>query len=164
MEGAALLRDRAGVDPRALVESACLDWEELRALARHPLATMGAHTLTHPAPGLLAGSGRAAEMAESRDRLELEFRPECRHFAYPYGDMGSAGPREFALSAELGFETAVTTRPGMIFPEHAGHLLALPRMSVNGLWQDESYFETLLSGAPFALWNRGRRVNVAKLS
>jgi hypothetical protein len=60
----------------------------------------------------------------------------------------------------LGFASAVTTRPGMIFPAHRDHLTALPRVSVNGNWQDGGYFEVLLSGAPFALWNRGRRLNV----
>ncbi len=55
----------------------------------------------------------------------------------------------------------MTTRPGMLFPEHAAHPTALPRVSLNGLWQDEAYLEVLLSGAPFALWNRGRRLNVA---
>jgi hypothetical protein len=55
----------------------------------------------------------------------------------------------------------VTTRPGMIFSGHRDHLTALPRVSVNGNWQDIGYFEVLLSGAPFALWNRGRRVNAA---
>jgi hypothetical protein len=48
----------------------------------------------------------------------------------------------------------------MIFPEHAAHPCALPRLSVNGLWQDAKNFDALLSGAPFALWNRGRRLNV----
>ena len=161
MDGVARLRDRAGVESRALVEADCLGWDELRALAKNPLATIGAHTLTHPRLARLSEAAALAEMAGSQDRLEREFSMKCRHFAYPYGDAGSAGPREFALAGKLGFETAVTTRPGMIFPEHAGHLMALPRLSVNGLWQEEGYFETLLSGAPFALWNRGRRVNVA---
>jgi peptidoglycan/xylan/chitin deacetylase (PgdA/CDA1 family) len=154
------LRDKAGVDPRALVESLCLGWPELRALAAHRLATLAAHSLTHPRLAGLSDAAAMAEMAGSRDRLEQETGRKCRHFAYPYGDAASAGPREFALARRLGFETAVTTRPGMIFPEHAGHLLALPRLSVNGLWQDEAAFETLLTGAPFALWNRGRRLNV----
>ena len=48
----------------------------------------------------------------------------------------------------------------MIFPGHKDHPTALPRVSVNGNWQDIGYFEVLMSGAPFALWNRGRRVNV----
>ena len=64
------------------------------------------------------------------------------------------------MAAQAGYETAVTTRPGLLFPEHADHLLALPRVSLNGLWQDLRYLDVLLSGAPFRLWNRGRRVNV----
>ena len=48
----------------------------------------------------------------------------------------------------------------MIFPQHADHLFALPRLSANGLWQDLGAFDVLLSGAPFFLWNGGRRVNV----
>ena len=55
----------------------------------------------------------------------------------------------------------MTTRPGLLFPEHAGARLALPRVSLNGLWQDLRYLDVLLSGAPFRLWNRGRRLNVA---
>ena len=82
-------------------------------------------------------------------------------FAYPVGDPTSAGPREFALARECGFACAVTTRPGMLYAEHAAHLWALPRVSVNGLWQNTRDLETLLSGAPLLLWNRGRRVNVA---
>jgi hypothetical protein len=49
----------------------------------------------------------------------------------------------------------------MIFPEHAAHVHALPRVSVNGAWQNRSALETLLSGLPFAAWNRGRRVSTA---
>jgi hypothetical protein len=46
----------------------------------------------------------------------------------------------------------------MIFPEHGRHLTALPRLSVNGEWQSPAALEILLSGAPFMVWNRGRRV------
>ena len=55
----------------------------------------------------------------------------------------------------------MTTRPGLIHAGHAAHLHALPRVSVNGLWQDLRHLEVLLSGAAFALWNRGRTLNVA---
>jgi len=64
------------------------------------------------------------------------------------------------MAVRAGYEIAVTTRPGLLFPEHADHLLALPRVSLNGLWQDLRSLDVLLSGAPFRLWNRGRRVNV----
>jgi len=63
------------------------------------------------------------------------------------------------LARALGFATAVTTRPGMLFPEHADRLAALPRASVNGRWQSPEALEVLLSGAPFWLWNCGRRIS-----
>jgi peptidoglycan/xylan/chitin deacetylase (PgdA/CDA1 family) len=160
LRNVARLGDLALVDSRALVDRLCLDWNELRALASHPLATIGAHTLTHPRLGLLPEDTALAEMAGSRKRLERGLSRPCRHFAFPYGDAQSAGPREFALAEKLDFVTAVTTRPGMIFPEHVAHKCALPRLSVNGLWQDAGCFDALLSGAPFALWNRGGRLNV----
>jgi peptidoglycan/xylan/chitin deacetylase (PgdA/CDA1 family) len=62
------------------------------------------------------------------------------------------------MAGELGFASAVTTRPGMIFAEHAEHKTALPRLSINGNWQSLDFAEVLLSGAPFALWNKGRRL------
>jgi len=49
----------------------------------------------------------------------------------------------------------------MIFAEHAHHLHALPRLSVNGRHQSLEEFDILLSGAPFALMNRGRKVLAA---
>jgi peptidoglycan/xylan/chitin deacetylase (PgdA/CDA1 family) len=101
------------------------------------------------------------ELAESRAHIERAIGKPARHLAYPVGDPTSAGPREFAMARELGFVSAVTTRPGMIFPEHAAHLTALPRLSVNGRYQSLDMLDILLSGAPFALWNRGRRVNAA---
>jgi peptidoglycan/xylan/chitin deacetylase (PgdA/CDA1 family) len=65
------------------------------------------------------------------------------------------------MAGELGFATAVTTRPGVLFAEHRDHLQALPRISVNGEFQRLRYLEVLLSGAPTALMNRFRRVSAA---
>ena len=72
----------------------------------------------------------------------------------------SAGPREFRIAAELGFKTAVTTRPGVVFRQHAEHLTALPRISLNGEFQRPRYAKVLISGAATALWNGFRPVNV----
>jgi peptidoglycan/xylan/chitin deacetylase (PgdA/CDA1 family) len=83
------------------------------------------------------------------------------HLSYPVGDPTSAGPREFRIAAELGFKTAVTTRPGVLFPEHRQHLMALPRISLNGEHQQMRYVRVLLSGAATAVWNGFRRVNAA---
>jgi len=89
----------------------------------------------------------------------LGVRPQ--HLAYPVGDPGSAGAREFRIAAELGFKTAVTTRPGVLFPLHRNHLMALPRISLNGEHQALRYVRVLLSGAATAMWNGFRRVNAA---
>ena len=61
----------------------------------------------------------------------------------------SAGPREFALAGALGFDAAVTTTPGVLRAEHAGAMTALPRISVNGLFQRPEYLRGLISGVPF---------------
>jgi peptidoglycan/xylan/chitin deacetylase (PgdA/CDA1 family) len=155
------LAARNGVDGAAIVAALCLDWAEIAALARRPLATIGAHSVSHRMLAKWPGQVARAEMQGSKERIEQKLGQAVRHFAYPVGDSTSAGPREFALARELGFASAVTTRPGMIFPGHREHPTALPRVSVNGNWQDIGHFEVLLSGAPFALWNRGRRVNAA---
>jgi peptidoglycan/xylan/chitin deacetylase (PgdA/CDA1 family) len=155
------LGEMAGLDFSALARGLCLGWEELRALADDPKVTFGAHTLTHP---MLAKHDEVAarrEIAMSRSLIEERLGRPVRHFAYPVGDPTSAGAREFRLAREAGFATAVTTRPGHVFAGHAAHLHALPRVSVNGLFQSEAALTSLLSGVPFLMFNRGRRINVA---
>ena len=150
-----------GVDARGLVENLCMDWREIEALARHPLATVGAHTLSHPRLARLDAAEMRTELGAARTILEGRLGRPVPHLAYPVGDPGSAGRREFEAAAAFGYASAVTTRPGLVHAEHAAHPTALPRVSVNGLWQDLRHLEVLLSGAAFALWNRGRRLNVA---
>ncbi|PZO02001.1 MAG: polysaccharide deacetylase [Hyphomicrobiales bacterium] len=154
------LAKQAGIDPAALVERECLPWETLRALAGAPGVTIGAHTLTHPMLAKHDTAFAQAEIAEGKARLETELGVAIRHFAYPVGDPTSAGPRDFALAKAAGYDSAVTTRPGHLFAEHADHLHALPRVSLNGLHQSEAAVRALLSGLPFWLWNRARRINV----
>ncbi|MDB5572722.1 MAG: Peptidoglycan/xylan/chitin deacetylase, PgdA/CDA1 family [Hyphomicrobiales bacterium] len=139
----------------------CMDWTELAELARDPLCAIGVHTITHPMLAKHDAATMRRELAESRAVIESRLGRPATHLAYPVGDPTSAGAREFAAARELGFASAVTTRPGVLFRGHAAHMTALPRLSINGLWQTPGAFEALLSGAPFALWNRGRRLNVS---
>lgn len=151
----------AGVEPRRLTTNLCLDWGGLEALARHELATIGAHTLTHPRLAKLDVGAAMREMRDGRQAIEQALGVDVRHFCYPVGDPSSAGRREFELAKELKFDSAVTTRPGMIFSAHRDHMHALPRLSVNGRYQSLDAIDVLLSGAPFALMNRGRKVLAA---
>jgi peptidoglycan/xylan/chitin deacetylase (PgdA/CDA1 family) len=149
------------VDTAAICSELCMTWAELSQLAADPLVTIGAHTVNHPMLAKLTKDAVRSEMDLSRAVIEaaLSVRPE--HLSYPYGDRGSAGLREFEVAAELGFKTAVTTRPGVLFPEHSRRLLALPRISLNGDYQRMRYVRVLLSGSATAMWNGFRRVEAA---
>lgn len=151
-----------GVDMPALCRDLCMDWQDIVDLAADPLVTIGAHTVNHKMLKKMTDEAAVrAEMEMSRAVLEAALGKRPEHLAYPVGDPSSAGPREFRIAAELGFKTAVTTRPGVLFKAHRDHLTALPRISVNGDFQRQRYVKVLISGAATAMWNKFRRVNAA---
>ena len=152
---------RYGVDSAAICNELCMTWEEIVEVARDRLATIGAHTVNHVMLRKATDDAVRSEMQLSATTIEAALGKRPRHFSYPVGDRTSAGPREFRIAAEVGFATAVTTRPGVLFPEHAAHLTALPRISLNGEYQQRRYAKVLLSGAATALWNGFRRVDAA---
>ncbi len=137
-----------------------MNWQEIRALAKDPLCTIGAHTIHHYALARLSENDARIEIDEGARIIETELGSLPRHFAYPYGYSAAAGPREFEIARKLSFASAVTTRPGVLYPAHANHLTALPRISLNGNFQANHYTRTLLSGIPTLLANRMRRINV----
>jgi peptidoglycan/xylan/chitin deacetylase (PgdA/CDA1 family) len=155
------LGTRYGVDSAAFCNDLCMTWAEIGEIAADPLATIGAHTVNHVMLRKASDADVRSEMQQSVAVIEAALGKKPAHFSYPVGDRTSAGPREFRIAAELGFKTAVTTRPGVLFPEHAAHLTALPRISLNGEYQQRRYAKVLLSGAATALWNRFRRVDAA---
>ena len=152
---------RHGVDETEICRELCMSWDELKPFADDPLLTIGAHTITHCNLARQTEAIASHEMAISRARIESALQRPVVHLAYPYGDRVAAGAREFALAHAAGFKTAVTTRPGMIFPESAEHLTALPRVSLNGNYQDTRILPVLTSGAATAMWNGFRRIEAA---
>jgi peptidoglycan/xylan/chitin deacetylase (PgdA/CDA1 family) len=155
------LASRHEVDIKSFCEKLCMNWSELAELTRDPLMTAGAHTINHFMLAKIDTDTAKREMEQGRARIEQHLGVRPVHFSYPFGDPTSAGPREFAATRELGFRTAVTTRPGVLFPEHSDHLMALPRISINGDYQRLRYVDVLMSGAATAMWNGFRRVNAA---
>ena len=149
------------VDEAPIARELCMSWEELKAFADDPLVTIGAHSVTHCNVGRQSEGTALFELATSRARIEAALQRPVRHLAYPYGDRVAAGPREFRLAQTVGYKTAVTTRPGMIFPESAGHMTALQRVSLNGNYQDARILPVLTSGAATAMWNGFRRIDAA---
>ena len=151
------LAQSIGYDASQLCASLIMNWDEIRELAADPLVTIGAHTCRHLALAKLDAGTALAEMTRSAARIEAELGRPCRHFSYPYGGSDTASSREFELAARAGFKTAVTTRKGLILNRHARQLTALPRVSLNGDYQNARYVKVMLSGAPFAVWNAMQR-------
>jgi peptidoglycan/xylan/chitin deacetylase (PgdA/CDA1 family) len=142
-----------GIDTGKLCRELCMGWDELAGLAADPLVTIGSHTISHPFLAKLPAEAVREEMAGANRRIAAMLGKQPQHFAYPVGDPGAAGARDYAIAAELGFRTAVTTRPGVLLARHGSQLNALPRISVNGDFQRLRYLDVLMSGAPTALMN-----------
>jgi peptidoglycan/xylan/chitin deacetylase (PgdA/CDA1 family) len=141
----------AGYDPSSLCRDLIMDWNELRDLAADPLVTIGAHTCRHFAIAKLPEDEARAEISGSVARIERELSRPCRHFSFPYGDAGSAGPRDFAIARSLGLATAVTTHKNVVRNGSDRH--GLPRVSLNGDYQEPRYVEVMMTGVPFALFD-----------
>jgi len=155
------LCQRYSIDMAPVGERLCMRWDEIKELAADPLATIGAHTVNHVMLAKAPDDVVRSELTQGRAILEAALGRPVVHFAYPYGGRDLAGPREFAIAREVGYRTAVTTRPGVLFPEHADHLTALPRLSLNGEYQKARFVEVLMSGAATGLFNGFRRVDAA---
>jgi len=152
---------QAGLDPKINLAESVMNWREIAGLAADPLCTIGAHTVHHYAVARLELNEARSELVESARIIEMETGKRPRHFAYPYGYAAAAGPRDFELARECGFASAVTTRHGVLHAVHKDHLHALPRISVNGNFQRVRHVQTLLSGVPALMANRGRVLDVA---
>jgi peptidoglycan/xylan/chitin deacetylase (PgdA/CDA1 family) len=130
-----------GISLAALNDEYFLDERELRSLARHPLASIGGHTTSHPALSTLDSSSARAELADNRSYLENLLQLPVRHLAYPYGTLRACGSREEQLAKEVGFQTAVTTGQKQLHNPMVNRF-ALPRIGVSS----PSAFRARMSG------------------
>lgn len=141
-----------GISAGAVTDREVMSVDELRRLARSPMATIGAHTWSHVNLRRVAEDRLHAEIERGTAEIAAILGERPTVFAYPYGSRASAGTREFA--AARGFALAVTTEPGTLGPDDGARLAALPRISVNGHYQKTAWIEVLMSGLPFELLPR----------
>lgn len=121
--------EAAGLPPPYFDPEAMLTWDEVIALDREPLITIGAHTVDHFVMRQLRDDELERQVRESRDELERRLGHPVRHFAYPFGREEHADAREFAAVERAGFVSAVTTRPAHWRGNVSLH--ALPRLAVD---------------------------------
>jgi len=150
------LFERYGVDTTQYVRRYMLRWEQVRQLSEDRLVTIAAHTVTHPCLSRLSDEEVVRELQGSKQALESCTGKPVLHLAYPYGDHGTVGPREYSLAAQCGFRTATTTEPGTIHDYHGARLTALPRVAVTGREEKLAYFKLAVSGVERALFGRLR--------
>jgi len=150
------LAGRYGVDLNALSDREMMTWDEVRQLAADPLVTIGAHTHDHFALARLDPEAARADIDRGLQRLEDELGQRPKHFAYPYGKQAAVNARVARIVRETGFASAVTTFPGILQSANARDLMLLPRVSLNGGYQDPAIVDQYLTGAPFALYRAAR--------
>lgn len=122
--------DANGVDIDAMHWKHAISWGMLEALAKDPLVEIGAHTVTHARISALTAEAALVELAQSRLRLNERLGIDVKHFAFPYGRSADCGPRDFALARQAGFQSAATTRKGLV--RHGQDPFSLPRNTMNG--------------------------------
>ncbi|PZM09154.1 polysaccharide deacetylase [Rhizobium tubonense] len=152
-----------GLEPLDIVRSLIMDAEELKVLAANPLASLGAHTVSHRALSRLSDTEAAAEMSASADYIASITGTHPTAIAYPYGTRDAVSVRDARIAIELGFTIGVTTQPGTITPAMGPAPTLLPRLSLNGFYQKPRYASALASGIPMWL-EKARRHRGGPLS
>lgn len=150
------LAGKYGLDLEVLADDLMMTWDEIRALASDPLVTIGAHTHDHFAMARLEAEEAKADVCRGLRRLEQELGRRPKHFAYPYGKGHAVSQRDADVLREIGFASSVTTLPGVLQSVNARDPMMLPRVSLNGLFQDPAVVDQYLTGAPFALYRMAR--------
>jgi peptidoglycan/xylan/chitin deacetylase (PgdA/CDA1 family) len=140
---------RYSVDLATLSREASMDWADLARLAADPNVTIGTATVNYPVLSNLKDAVALREMTMGRAVAEAAFQRPSRHFAYPFGDRGSWRRAHLVMAEEAGFESAVSTIPGIVEAAGRTNLRALPRISWDGRLRSLRAMRVLLSGATF---------------
>ena len=157
LDRVALIRDLAAkydFDLAAHCRGLIMDWQELRTFATDQLCTIGAHTVHHYELAKLPLEQARNEIEMSIKVIEAQFGKRPIHLSYPIGGPSSASTREYDLAREVGLRSAVTTIPGPLYRKHRASLHALPRISLNGLFQRRRYVDVFGAPAVFTMMGR----------
>lgn len=139
------------LDPADIVDDLVMSPSEFNLLEASPLASLGAHTVSHRAMARLSDRDAGDEMQASADYVEAIIGKRPQSFAYPYGTREAVTRRQAEIARDFGFSLAVTTQPGVVTQRSLETVTYLPRLSLNGLYQKPRYVSGLASGIPLKL-------------
>lgn len=87
-----------------------LNWEQIGNMAKDPLCTIAAHTVSHPSLPALSDEKIRKELLDGKMKIEDRIKKSVKHFAYPFGNWNN---KVADLTMEL-FSTAVLAGGGFI--------------------------------------------------
>jgi peptidoglycan/xylan/chitin deacetylase (PgdA/CDA1 family) len=108
-------------------------------MATNPLFEIGAHTVNHPALGVLSAEEQKNEIQKGRYILEKLTGRSITGLAYPYGSLNQDTP---LLTQTLGFDYAVST--SALHATHRSAIYDLPRFQVKNM--NSKDFAGMLTG------------------
>lgn len=118
-------------DLLALTRKLSLSWDQVKELSKHPLVTIGAHTINHLALSELDENEAIEEISGSMSLIQEKISKPVSYLAYPIGTTAEASLREFDLSKKCNVKMSFTAERGNIFKYHLKHLHSLPRIGIN---------------------------------
>ena len=111
--------------------SGLLTWDEIRE-TNHAGVVYGSHTVDHYRLAQLSTEEIHHQLARSKSILENELSEQCKHICYPVGSFNTETMR---LSKDCGYESGVTTEPGLNKP--GDNLFSLKRISFPSKGSDD---------------------------
>lgn len=90
-----------------------MNWEEVKEMAENSV-NFGAHTVSHPFLPAMPLDEAKREIQDSKRLIEEKTGRTVRHFAIPNGKDDDFSPELKEICAEIGFDTVVTTEPGVV--------------------------------------------------
>ncbi|MFC0710648.1 polysaccharide deacetylase family protein [Azorhizophilus paspali] len=107
-------------------EPHALDWRQVREMEASGLLRFGPHGASHAILTALDDTSLRAELHRSHEAIAAHCREPLAVYCYPNGDHDE---RVRVALARLGYDHALSTRPGLYRPRQ-GAPLSLPRISV----------------------------------
>lgn len=116
------------ISPSFMNNKEYLSEEDVKELAKDPLCTIGAHTMTHPM--LRKVNNPKEEIEQSKLLLENIIGRKVEFMAYPYGKHSSISLKIRKYAKEVGFKAAFGTIHGKINRLSSMYLFYLPRIVI----------------------------------
>lgn len=111
--------------------SLALSWDQIIELAKHPLCTIGGHTVNHLSLKNQSEEDALNEISINKQEIEDHIKQPITHFAYPYGSFNDISNREHELVKKAGYTSAYYNEPGNVFKiSKNNYQFKIPRMGL----------------------------------